>query len=292
MLTLTPGLRAFALSVFLVAPCLAQTPAAQPFETSFASPDGTVLSGSVYLPTERHPVAAVVYVDGAGPTARNIAIGERLAERGIVVLTYDKRGVGRSGGRYEDENNVSATNLAVLAADARAALAALQDDARWRGLPQGYVGYSQAGWVIPIALSGAGAEPDFIALLSGPVCSTSEQLHYQRFTESRSYDPSRWTEEDVEREMSTVRLRQDDVDPTGFLRGSAVSGLWLFGGRDVYVPVQLSTQRLQQLIGSGSANLEYRVFDGSGHDLTGPQERDAFEALVQWIGRRADGASR
>lgn len=223
---------------------------------------------------------------------RDSAFAARLAERGLAVLTYDKRGVGKSAGFYEDENNVSATNLELLAADAQAALAVFRADIRWRSVPHGYVGYSQAGWVLPMALARDPSPPAFFVLLSGPMCTTSEQLHFQRFAESRAYDPARWTEDDIQREMRGVRVRTDDVDPAAFLRDSAVPGLWLFGGRDVYVPVQLSIQRIRELDGRSPAQLAYRVYAGSGHDLTDARERDAFEDLVEFIAQRAGAGSR
>lgn len=59
---------------------------------------GAVLSGSIAWPAEAPPVAAVVFVHGSGPQARDLGLARRFAQHGIAVLVYDKRGVGRSGG--------------------------------------------------------------------------------------------------------------------------------------------------------------------------------------------------
>ena len=167
----------------------------------------------------------------------------------------------------------------------------LAADPRLRGLPRGYVGYSQAGWVIPLALVAAPSGPDFIAFWSGPTCSTSEQLHFQRFSEARGYDPSRFTQNDVEEAMKTVRYRKDDVDPLEHLANVNVPALWLFGGRDIYVPVALSTRRLQVLIDGGKSSFSYRVFQEEGHDLAVSSRQESFVAMVDWV-RARTGPSR
>src|SRR5690242_10588771 len=58
----------------------------------------TVLSGTLARPTR--VIAAVVLVHGSGQTERNVPLAEALAHAGIATLTYDKRGLGDSGGIY------------------------------------------------------------------------------------------------------------------------------------------------------------------------------------------------
>src|SRR5688572_11173535 len=73
---------------------------------------GFGLAGTLTTPAAqgrlRHP--AIVLVAGAGPIDRDVTVGGipmfaqlagQLAERDFVVLRYDKRGVGKSGGRVE-----------------------------------------------------------------------------------------------------------------------------------------------------------------------------------------------
>jgi pimeloyl-ACP methyl ester carboxylesterase len=73
--------------------------------------NGFSLAGTISKPdtgAERHP--AVVLVAGSGPTDRDEAIAGipvfghlagALADQGFLVLRYDKRGIGQSGGRPE-----------------------------------------------------------------------------------------------------------------------------------------------------------------------------------------------
>jgi alpha-beta hydrolase superfamily lysophospholipase len=67
-------------------------PAAQDLEFRSA---GVTLSGTLLLPSNM--IAAVVLVHGSGKHTRNISFAQALARSGVATLTYDKRGVGKSG---------------------------------------------------------------------------------------------------------------------------------------------------------------------------------------------------
>ena len=60
--------------------------------------EGVTLAGSIYDPKDAQ--AAVVLVHGSDPVPRMTQLAEFLAKNGLLVLTYDKRGVGESGGVY------------------------------------------------------------------------------------------------------------------------------------------------------------------------------------------------
>ena len=89
---------------------------------------GITLAGSVLTP--KNPFAAVVIVHGSDPVKREIEFAKRLAKEGIAVLTYDKRGVGASGGVYVGPsvgtNNIDITNLDLLSSDANEAVKTFQ----------------------------------------------------------------------------------------------------------------------------------------------------------------------
>jgi dienelactone hydrolase len=107
---------------------------------------GTRLFGRLHLPDCDPPYKAVVLVHGSGDDAGTewFYNGDFFVANGFAVLTYDKRGTGRSAGRFTFD-------FEQLADDAGAAaryLAAHPDvDAAHIGLS----GYSQGGWVAPLA---------------------------------------------------------------------------------------------------------------------------------------------
>ena len=113
--------------------------------------EGVNLAGTIYKP--KNAYASVVVVHGSGQETRMTEFAELLANSGISVLTYDKRGVGKSEGVYAGPevgtNNIDSLNINLLAKDARAALNKIKNYSN--GTPIGLLGFSQAGWIIPIA---------------------------------------------------------------------------------------------------------------------------------------------
>ncbi len=251
---------------------------------SFRSADGVQLSGSFVTPRKDGAVATVVLGPGAVPGERYEMLAALMALRGIAVLTYDKRGVGQSGGSPGHADDVSATNLALFAADAAAAMKWVSGNSRVQSLPRGFVAISQSDWVIPIALAQS-PKIDFLGFWSEPTCTTSEQLHFQRFSEAHDLDRSRMSDEQIREAMRQVQYRPDDVDPLKSLTAVSTPGLWLFGGQDPYVPIELSTRRLQELIDKGRTNFEYRVFPNENHNLADSSKQASFIAMVEWIKR-------
>ncbi len=246
---------------------------------------GITLAGTLFTP--KHPVAAVVLVHGSGPEKRMLEMAARLAGRGLAVLTYDKRGVGASGGVYAGPevgtNNVDAANLNLLAADASAATNALAARLPARQGPIGLLGCSQAGWVIPLAATKNPAV-GFMVLFSGPVVSAREQLRFQFFTNG---DPRFW-ETHTEAE-AREHLRHDpdryqfaDTDARSLLATLAIPGLWLFGGQDIQAPVRLSMEHLDTLIAWGKP-YRYQLFPSLGHDTSSTQANEPVEAAIRWM---------
>ena len=256
---------------------------------------GVSLSGTIYTP--RHSHAAVVLVHGSGQEPRMKKLASLLAENGISVLTYDKRGVGESGGVYAGPevgtNNVSSTNLILLAEDGNAAVNELYH--RDKNIPIGLVGISQAGWIIPIAASN-NSLVEFIVLFSGAVIPTLEQLRFQFFTNGKSDFWDNHTESEVrERICSDVedtsyfsdadRYQFVNTDPVDALSTLSIPGLWLFGNKDVQVPVGLSIERLNTLKVQGKP-YEYCLFSALGHNVVYSKTTEPVDIAIQWIKNR------
>lgn len=118
-------------------------------ETIFTFPSGELtLRGKLVLPEGEPPFPAVVLVHGSGKdSAVDTYFRSYLfASQGIATLAYDKRGTGESTGEFT-------SNFHVLADDTLAAVGWL------RGRPEidperiHLAGYSQGGWIAPLAAS-------------------------------------------------------------------------------------------------------------------------------------------
>jgi uncharacterized protein len=122
--------------------------------------NGFVLAGTLSRPEEPSAAGvrlpAVVLVGGSGPTDRDgLAFGipllgqiaGALADAGFIVVRYDKRGVGQSGGRAE------AASLADYAEDVRAAVKLLSERKDVDPRRIGVAGHSEGGSVALLAAS-------------------------------------------------------------------------------------------------------------------------------------------
>ena len=119
--------------------------------------NGFSLAGTLSRPEGKQtPLPAVVLVSGSGPTDRDETVAgiavfgqlaHALADAGFLVVRYDKRGVGQSGGRTE-----SAT-LGDYAEDVRAAVRMLSERKDVDKRRIALVGHSEGGSLAMIAAS-------------------------------------------------------------------------------------------------------------------------------------------
>ncbi|KEQ30617.1 alpha/beta hydrolase family protein [Pedobacter antarcticus] len=251
---------------------------------------GITLAGTIFKP--KHPYGAVILIHGSGQETRMLKMASLLAENGIAVLTYDKRGVGKSGGVYvgpeAGTNNIDVSNLNLLALDASAATNALIAHLPANHGPLGFIGFSQAGWIIPLAAK-ENRNVNFMILFSGPVVTTLEQLRFQFYTEGK---PGFWethTEAEVREHIRSDadRYQFAATDPRDALAALPIRGLWLFGGKDVQIPVNLSIEHLDALKAKGKP-YEYRLFPELGHNTSFSKSPDPFNVAIQWI-KSGDG---
>ncbi len=255
-------------------------------EVSFVS-HGVRLSGTVFAPQPAPAVAAVVFVQGAGRETRDEQLARTLTRCGLAVIVYDKRGVGQSDGTYVGPevgtNNVSRKNLSLLADDATSAMRSLQRQKVTQGTPKGYLGISQAGWIIPIAALKS-RQTRFIVLWSGAVETTHEDVLFERLA---SDDPAFWDHHSHAEVRAAMKQRTDELDwsnydPRDALTKLKIPGFWLFGARDRNMYVDLSIDRLSEIIAGGHPNFGYRVYPNYDHHL-GNIDVDILVPTVEWI---------
>lgn len=269
----------------------AQTPTDSDTQTNFTTKDinfssrGVSLAGTVYIP--EHPLASVVLVHGSGKETRMDKLASFLAKNDIAVITYDKRGVGKSGGVYvgpeEGTNNIDSSNLNLLALDANAAGNALIANLPSKHGPLGMMGFSQAGWIIPIAAE-KNSKIKFMVLFSGPVVNTLEQLRFQFYTEGKPQFWDTHTEAEAREHIKkdADRYQFAATDPVEVLSKISIKGLWLFGGKDVQIPVGLSVEHLNELKAKGKL-YEYHLFPELGHNTSISKSQEPINLAIQWI---------
>jgi uncharacterized protein len=107
------------------------------------------LYGKLVLPAEGDgPFPLVVLVHGSGREAATFTYHRQhqFPLEGVATFVYDKRGTGRSGGKFT-------TIFDVLAGDVLAAVSRLRSHPKIDPERIGLAGYSQGGWIAPLAAS-------------------------------------------------------------------------------------------------------------------------------------------
>ena len=127
-------------------------------DVTFAN-DDVRLAGTLLTPARagRHPAVILVHASGAEDREYVLPFARFLVRRGIAVLGYDKRGVGGSTGDWRT------ASFQDLAGDVIAAFDYLKTRADIDPAHVGLLGWSQAGWVMPLA---AVRRPDMAFLIS------------------------------------------------------------------------------------------------------------------------------
>ena len=141
-------------------------------EVVFENPKaGIKLTGTLTLPKEVGPFPAVVLVTGSGPQDRDetllghkpfLVLADHLTRKGIAVLRFDDRGVGKSKGDFAKATSAD------FATDAFAAIRFLLTRKEIDPKRIGVAGHSEGGMIAPMV---AAEHPDnvaFIVMLAGP----------------------------------------------------------------------------------------------------------------------------
>ncbi len=255
-------------------------------EVTFKS-EGVTLAGTLYAPKQAD--AAVVIVHGSDRVPRMPKFAELLAKNNLLVLTYDKRGVGASGGVYAGPevgtNNISTDNLTLLAKDANAAAQIIHQ--HHNNVPIGLLGFSQAGWIIPIA---AHNNPliEFMVLFSCPTITTLEQLRFQFYTNGRTDFWENHTEKDARYHIKNDpdQYQFTATDPKEMLGKLSIPGLWLFGEKDIQIPVKMGMEHLNTFKAQGKP-FEYALFPKLGHNSAFADTTEPVDISIHWIQQKA-----
>ena len=277
----------------------AEAPAADFREEEVRFPSGSLsLAGTLVQPLSPGPHPALVLVQGSAwntrtePGYRSRAIF--FARHGFAALIYDKR---------PDFENATFGDLADDAAAAVRYLKTRKDiDARHLGL----AGYSQGGWLAPLAASRVEGVA-FLVLQVAPAVSVEEQ-EIQRVRHGMASDG--FSEEDVARAAAYTRKvfdaayrgadwaglaaatekvkgtkwgeqvqlvtspddlegwRRQRYDPAAVLKKTTIPVLVLYGAADTLVPPSENADLMRHYLEeAGNRDVTIRIFPRASHNL-------------------------
>lgn len=141
------------------------------------------LSGSLILPNSiDKPSLVVLFVHGDGALQYDAygyyrPIWESLAEKGIASFSWNKAGVNTSSGDWQKQSMDDRADEVIQAIEA----IKYYKDIKFNDI--GLMGFSQAGWVMPLVASKSDY-PDFMVIVSGAInwMQQSEYLTKTRLT--------------------------------------------------------------------------------------------------------------
>jgi len=255
-----------------------------PVETITFQNGDVTLAGTLDLPVGEGPFPAIVTVHGSPPLTRNdiynLRISHFFIQHGYAVLRYDKRGAGESEGEYPDvgthENGEA--NLNILADDALAAVDYLKNHDLIDPERIGLAGHSQAGWIIPLAVS---KSPDvaFMIISSGPTTTVGQEIYYSDLTAEGTalQDAS---------DMARDYPGPHGFDPIPALETLEIPGLWLLGAQDSSIPSPLTIEILDSLITDHDKDFTYIVYPNKGHgwrDVDTGQVYPVLNDALNWL---------
>jgi hypothetical protein len=246
------------------------------------------LAGTLLTPERSGKVPGIVLVHGSGKSTWNFYkyYAERLAEFGFAVLYYDKRGVGKSEGRYSGISIENSNEMfKKLSSDARAA-------ASWlRGRPEtdpgriGLFGISQAGWIIPKA-SAESEDINFSIIISGPVGSVGEEHIFSRLA-GDEINEQKYSDQYIEKELRDYN-GPHGYDSRDYIEKLTTPTLWIFGAADKSMPANLSVEYLLDIIGKYDKKyFSYKLFPHANHGIrntrTGVRIDYFDEVINDWL---------
>lgn len=238
-----------------------------------------LLEGVLSLPGNSGKYPLAIFIHGSGMATRHDyeEFVVPLLREGIAVFRYDKRGVGASGGTYMNVNTENSDRIfSILASDAAAAIRHLRGDQRISSNNIVLIGGSQAGWIIPEI--NAIDDIWLSVCISGPLVSVGEEIYYSELAENRTY-----TQEQADQMLRDFKGTRG-YDPIGRISKMKSPSLWIFGGRDVSIPVKRSLHLFDSIKRLRSIPLTMKLYPHADHGLNhdGSKE-DYVNLIVRWI---------
>jgi dienelactone hydrolase len=234
----------------------------------------------------RHP--AVVLVHGSGrATAEDMSrwSARRFLDRGVAVLAYDKRGVGKSTGTYSGVGAANSDEMfSVLAGDALVAIEALKGRPDIHASQLGLFGNSQGGWIAPLAASRS-RDVKFVVSLSGPAVTVGEENAYSRLAGADPGSLQGLSDTEIATQFAAFK-GPHGYDPIPVLRGLATPSFWIIGERDRSIPVRETLDNLTRLARESARPITIKAIPGADHgmrDAATGRPVDYWPDLFAWL---------
>lgn len=249
------------------------------------------LSATLFIPergiSKQTPVALLIH--GDGPQDRTSAKGylpliNYLVEQGIAVFSWDKKGVGASKGNWLHQS------IKDRAIEAKDAFNFLSTQVGFAADKMGYLGFSQAGWVIPKASTLT--DPAFSIIIGGAVNwldqgdyltkirlekeGFSQDLIAKKLDSIRRNDIALFTDfnandieqSGIEKDRFLFIARNLESDATQDLLTMKGPLLALWGEDDLNVPAEDNAQKYREIIkGRKNYHSEIKIYPQSTHGL-------------------------
>jgi len=272
------------------------------------------LAGTLTLPTGKAPFPAAILISGSGPNDRDesivghrpfLVLADHLTRKGIAVLRYDKRGIGKSTGDFANATTED------FAADAEAALAYLQTRKEIDAKRIGLIGHSEGGLIAPMVAARSNGVA-WIVLLAGPGLNGEETLLLQselmlktagvdddQIAKTRAFNKQTYALVRQEKDSAALQAKLTDLvqsssmsamlppaalqsqlqlvaspwfrffldyDPVPVLQKTACPLLALAGEKDLQVPPKENLPKIQKALqDAGNKDFETKELPGLNH---------------------------
>ena len=273
---------------------------------------GATLLGTLLAPSETGPILLIVHGDGAQDRWSDtgyLPLINALVDAGVSVFSWDKPGVGASSGNWLSQS------MQDRAAEAAKALDAIRAQPGNEARHIGFLGFSQAGWVLPRVPS-LTEEADFLVLI-GPAINWQDQGRYfttvrlsragrssdqiaieldsQVKDDQRRFGPGVTYPDDVASERALGRHKNDNLteDRSGFIRLNhnedarehiarlTLPVLVVMGEDDLNVDPRETVSVYRELIGVRHPQNRIRLIPGATHSLLDARYYN-FQLPAQW----------
>eukprot|EP00435_Cladocopium_sp_Y103_P078419 s1_g2158.t1 len=248
-------------------------------EIHFPTDQGSMV-GTLILPDDVPAAPIAIFVHGDGPQDRFGGDGylvpmKLLLDAGIGVFSWDKPGVGASDGNWMHQSMDERTLEAV------AALEAVQKASQVDASKVGFVGFSQAGWVVPAAV-GPGSNAAFAVLVGGAVNWEEQGAYYSRRRVGLDLPPS-GTRSEMSDDRRAFVTRNQGADALAALAQVQVPFLAIYGADDLNVDARRNAETYERALGTLRRENSVVIVPDATHGLL-RSDMFNFQLSTDWPG--------